>query len=239
MSKVLNDHKRLGKRFIPPLLNYGKLADVSWTDMMVPDLIWIALVNENYGKQKGAEIIRNFYEVAKTTFENDARNFCNISFYENISHTKLGRFYDALYERDLIEYIQEALYNFIELFPECPFKFIFKDIYIQPVLDISFIISYKKLLLKILDKTSTESTFVIGNVIYSMLANDRLKIQKDSVMAKLPELKDYPKTDISRMIASSNRATINIFFGEKFYNQKNKWIMQFWQRSIDLEPCKI
>ncbi|NOY51052.1 MAG: hypothetical protein GXO88_10895, partial [Chlorobi bacterium] len=78
MSKVLDDHKRLGKRFIPPLLNYGNLADVSWADMMVPDLIWIALVNENYGKQKGAEIIKNFYEVAKSTFKNDARNFCNL-----------------------------------------------------------------------------------------------------------------------------------------------------------------
>lgn len=239
MGKVLNDHKRLGKRFIPPLMSYGNLADVSWTDMMVPDFIWIALVNDKYGKQKGAEIIRLFYKAAKIVFDNDKRNYCTISFYEDMPDNQIESFYDSLYEKEVIQPLQEALYNFIELFPKCPFNFIFKDIHIQTILDIGFIISYKKLLNKILDKRSKESTFVIGNVVYSMLANDRLKIHKDSVIAKLPELKDYPNTEISKMIASSNRATINVLFGDNFYNRNNTWIKYFWQRSIDLEPCKI
>lgn len=239
MGKVLNDHKRFGKRFIPPLMSYINLADVSWTDMMVPDFIWIALVNDSYGKQKGAEIIRLFYEAAIAVFDSDNWNYCAISYYEDFPDKELESFYNSLNDKEIIEPLQEALYNFIELFPECPFNFIFKDIHIQSIFDISYIISYKKLLDKILDKRSTESTFVIGNLVYSMLANGRLKIHQDSVMAKLPELKDYPNTKISKMIASSNRATINVFFGDKFYNQNNSWIKYFWQRSIDIEPCTI
>jgi hypothetical protein len=239
MKKVLSDHKKIGKKFVPPLLATGVMQEVSWTQMMVPDLIWIALVHDRFGKQKGTEIVRIFSENAKSIFNNKLWNYCTISSYEISSQDELYKFHDSLVKNGILFILQDTLQNFIEMYPKCPLKFIFGDRNIQTVVDVKFIIEYKGILTKLLDKISVESTFVIGNVIYSMLVNDRLKIPINSVMARLPELKEYPNTEISKMIASSNRAMINLLFGDTIYNQKNNWIKYFWNRNIEIEGCKI
>ncbi|MBK8982398.1 MAG: hypothetical protein IPM38_08810 [Ignavibacteria bacterium] len=55
-KKVLDDHKQIGKKFIPPLLQLGNFQDVDWQTIMIPELIWIGLINEMYGIKKGADL---------------------------------------------------------------------------------------------------------------------------------------------------------------------------------------
>jgi hypothetical protein len=53
---VLSDHKRIGKRFIPPLLQLQAFTEVSWRDQGLPELLWIGLLNDEYGHSKGTEL---------------------------------------------------------------------------------------------------------------------------------------------------------------------------------------
>jgi hypothetical protein len=39
-NSVLNDHKRVGKMFIPPMAQIG-LTEVSWVKTILPELIWL------------------------------------------------------------------------------------------------------------------------------------------------------------------------------------------------------
>lgn len=66
----------------------------------------------------------------------------------------------------------------------------------------------------------------------------KLHVVENSTLAEFPKLVDYPNTEISKMIASSVRATSNILLGsEKLKNEK--WISEFWNRGFKLEPCII
>ena len=132
--------------------------------------------------------------------------------------------------------IKNVLRDLIEVYPECPLAFLITDP-IQGVFELKWI---KELLIDLYDKTGRTATFMMGNVIYFLGALGRLHlVGEDSMLARLPELKDYPETQVSRAIASAVRAAMNAFMHAPFHNANGKWINYFWKRGIELEPCLI
>ena len=41
---MLESHKRIGKRLVPPLSEIGPWKEVSWVDEVLPELLWIGLL---------------------------------------------------------------------------------------------------------------------------------------------------------------------------------------------------
>ena len=96
------------------------------------------------------------------------------------------------------------------------------------------------MLLLLVDKTSTESTFLLANSLYFLMINGKMKVTKDSLLAKLPLIQDYPNSEISKMIASAVRATSNLMFNKPIIERKNNtWVNYFWNRGLELEACEI
>ena len=56
---VLPDHKRDRKKLIAPF-NYmlGGMQDISYIDAIMPEIVWLALLHERFGVEKGAELAR-------------------------------------------------------------------------------------------------------------------------------------------------------------------------------------
>ena len=49
---MLEDHRREGKRFIPPLMDLSgrdTMLFISYNDSILPELIWIEFLNEKFG----------------------------------------------------------------------------------------------------------------------------------------------------------------------------------------------
>jgi hypothetical protein len=55
-SRILSDHRKVGKKFIPPMLDIGVFKDANWKEFILPELLWIALLNEKHGLRDGAEL---------------------------------------------------------------------------------------------------------------------------------------------------------------------------------------
>jgi hypothetical protein len=55
-DRILLDHKQVGKKFIPPMLTIGVFKEVRWIEIILPELLWIALLNDKYGLRMGAEL---------------------------------------------------------------------------------------------------------------------------------------------------------------------------------------
>ncbi len=57
-QEILQDHKRKGKTFIPPLMHrIGPFKETNWAKTMIPELLWIALIQDCYGYHGGVELI--------------------------------------------------------------------------------------------------------------------------------------------------------------------------------------
>ncbi len=69
---VLSDHKRVGKRFIPPFVaELGALNEVSWRTDIIPELLWLALLNDKHGLRDGAELGRQVAVAAKGAYNSE------------------------------------------------------------------------------------------------------------------------------------------------------------------------
>jgi hypothetical protein len=55
--RILANHKQVGKRFIPPFVaTLGPLSEVRWVDDVLPELLWLALLNHQHGWKDGADL---------------------------------------------------------------------------------------------------------------------------------------------------------------------------------------
>jgi len=58
---ILADHKKVRSKLVTPFNDvFGPMRDVSWVNTMIPELLWIALVQEKHGPRRGVEIITGF-----------------------------------------------------------------------------------------------------------------------------------------------------------------------------------
>ena len=53
-SPVLGDHRRVGKRFLPPFVAMlGRLNPVKWIDALLPEVLWLGMLNNDHGHRRG------------------------------------------------------------------------------------------------------------------------------------------------------------------------------------------
>ena len=53
-KRVLEGHKKVGSRFITPMKQLPNMKSISYVNQMMPELIWIGLINDSIGYVKGA-----------------------------------------------------------------------------------------------------------------------------------------------------------------------------------------
>lgn len=68
---------------------------------------------------------------------------------------------------------------------------------------------------------------------------DILKVTPDLSMARFPEIEQYPETEISQRVGGSIRSGLNMFFGSDIHYANSKWPIYFWNRGLEIEPCKL
>lgn len=237
-KQVLSDHKKIGKRFLPPLLGYRELfQEVGWLDWSLPELLWLAILNERYGLETGADLAVSMAKEVEKVYDREIKKwFAPISIFNLLNHEQKTNILRALKLSNKLEPLKQALSSFISLYPKCPLNFLFENI--LPHID-NFSVEmekFKNLLSRLYDKTTIEATHMQANAIYIAFVTDKLKVFKGSSLANLPEIQRYPHTEESKKVAASIRSTINGFIGTDC-DKTSEWPRYFWNRGLELEPC--
>jgi hypothetical protein len=80
---VLSDHRRIGKRFVPPWVDqFPQLAETPWVDGTLPELFWIAWVHKKAGFARGTELAANLSMAAAKSHPSGLACFASNSSYE-------------------------------------------------------------------------------------------------------------------------------------------------------------
>lgn len=232
-TKVLKDHKQQGKRFIPPLLRLGNAKETSYVQVIIPEIMWMALLHKKFGLQLGTHLALQLVTVTSNT-SSSTKCFSFISSFELLTDVEKEKILTQLQSLNMLDQLRDGLRNFMLTYPECPLLFLFDDL--KGEMNLA---SIKETLSELYDITGRPATFMMANVIYFLGAMGRLAIVKDTALSKLPELVDYPNTALSKMIASGVRASLFAFMHDPFLNASGNWNRYFWNRGIELEPCKI
>jgi len=229
-KKILTDHKKKGKKLIPPLAEFN-IGDYSYVTEGIPQIIWLALLNKHYGIREGTDLALKFAKlIDDLKIKKDVPYY--LSWFTNISVNDCINIKKKLIEIKVYDKMNFALSPLLNIYPDCPLN----DIFSSEIYTEDDILTIKEVLISLYQKRGKESTFALGSVIYLMCMCKKLRLIKNSPLSDLPELIDYPSTEKSKIIASSIRATTNILLSSNSIENSSEWVAYFWNRGLEIEP---
>ena len=235
--RVLADHKKVGKKFIPPFIaELGPLSEVRWVNDLVPELIWLALLNERHGLKTGVDLARRLALAAIDTRGTKPKSwFALASAFAKLDASEQKAVVAKLEEDGAAEQIREALSPLLTFYPECPLNFLSADV---PNSGDTSLETFKDVLMAFFDKQDTPATFGQATAVYIAFVSDMLKVFKGLALANFPAIEKFPNTEESRRIASAVRSTVMMFYENFKTEHSAAWISYFWKRGLDLDDCK-
>lgn len=238
-KKILQDHKRRGKTFIPPFTHMlGPLHEISWVRTMLPELLWIALIQNYHGLHEGVEIITTLTRIARRCSPSEkGRIFATINSFGELKTEEQSCLQSELATSGELFKIQKALLPLIVFYPECPLRFLYST---KPSLadeTDKILERFKTLVGGLYDKTSRDTMMVQATAIWLAFDSGVLKVFKGLALASFPEIEKYPHTELSQKVAASIRTTIHMFFTEPQYPASSNWPRYFWNRGFEIDRC--
>ncbi len=234
-QSVLEAHRKKGKKFIPPLIDKLDLSFIGWVHNILPELVWLAIVEKQLGFHRSAEIAAEFAKIGQS-FPSDRRWIACLSSFAHLQEQSKEALLHGLTDAGVISDLRYALGDFYYYYPKLPLDFLLGDVPKEQE-EKKFLDQYKGWLSDLFDKTSITATRMLANAVYMDFVCGRLKVFKGLSLARFPEIQDYPNTDIAKQIASSLRAMINTSVSHELGKLKDTiWSSYFWRRGFEIEP---
>ncbi len=235
---ILADHKRIKSKLITPFNVSFPLREVSWTNIMIPELLWIALIQKKYGQLRSVEIVTEFTrDIRASRADRSDTIWAAAGKFEIVPSEELQslvRNKGRLYTDDL----RAALRPLTACYPTHPLNAIFAGTELSAErADIELL---KQIVAEMFDRASWAAIMVQATAIWVAFDSGRLKVAPGLALAQFPRIQDYPDTELSRKIAASIRATLNSFFSEtNVMASGSAWPVQFWNRGLKLDDCEV
>lgn len=234
-TSVLGDHRRAKSKLVTPFNDaFGPICEVSWINTMVPELLWIALLQDAWGPRRGVEIITAFTRDLRASDPARERTIWAAAgkFASLPAGVLRGVVDNQRYEDDLCG----PLAPLHVYYPSHPMSELSQPDQLVQSPDLGVL---KTLLNDLFDRSSTSATMVQATATWLAFDAGRLKVSAGLALADFPRIEDYPNTEQSERIAGSIRATINQMFGDTdLLASESDWPTKFWNRGLELEPCE-
>jgi len=235
--EVLDDHKRIGKKFVPPFLNQlGPISEVSWVDGIIPELIWIGLLVDQCGDRRGIELATQITQAANSQEISDkGAFFVWLSDFESLPQECWDDFRAHLSGAHALQEIRSALSPLLSSYPDCPLGCLrepgalSEERGIEPIAEV---------LMGLYARKSEFATKIQTTAVYLALVSGMLKLVGNEVFADFPEVEQYPRTEASRKVAASIRSTLTALHHLQENSQRRSWPLRFWNRGLALGPCQ-
>ena len=235
---VLADHKKVGKKLIPPLIaQLGPLSEVRWVNDLVPELVWLALLSDRHGLKTGVDLARRLVLAAiAARGAKPALWFALASAYGELDASEQEVVVGNLEEDGAAQQIREAVAPLLMFYPECPLSFLSADL---PRYRDTSLEKFKDVLVAIFDRRDTPATFAQATAVYIAFVSNMLKVVKGLTLANFPAIEGFPNSEESQRVASAVRSTVLIFYGDSRTRESTAWTSYFWKRGLELDTCKF
>lgn len=204
---------------------------------MLPELIWIGLINDNIGYVKGARLIEKIFAAVDEIGVRDAKtNFAYASSYAVLQDGKKLALLDRLTPLGIMDDLKTYLAPLVLLYyDEFPMRFIGPP---------STVISNEQLIGKVsscvekhLDKYQTPGIVLHGSVLLSRLVTKTISLPAGMELPDFNSVIDAPESHEAKRAAGFMRANALGEFG--MLGISDRWARYFWNRGYELSPCKL
>jgi len=229
----LEGHKRHGKKFTPPMAQLPGFSEVRWIDDLLPEFLWIGLSLHLHGTRRTFRLLEGLVEAWSSLDLESPGWLSRASTMSGLGLDARSSLAAKLEESGHLRDLRGAVGPLVLHYPECPLAALFPDA--EPVGELDMV---REGVAMSLNRWSEHATWIQVAAVYMVIGQGKLHFAKDSVLADFPEVQNYPRSDVSRMIASSCRALINSFPRSEGTQASEDWTTYFWARGQELDPCE-
>lgn len=235
-KQILAGHKRVGKRFIPPMMQIPMRVDTSYVNDMLPELIWIGLINERVGYVRGARIIEKvFLAVDAQKVNGQEGNYALMSSFNKLTTDQKTAITEVLRKEGVLDIIQNSIAPLILLYDDCPLTFLGPPTNTYSQEDL---ISIMKLCVgKTIDRYDTPGIVLYGAMLLARLVTKTIKFPADMDLPDFNSVIDSHGSEEAKRAAGFMRANGLAEFG--MMKVGNSWAKHFWDKNFELNPCEF
>ena len=235
-KEILNGHKKIGNKFVPPFLQLAGLAEVSYVNQILPEIIWIGFMNEAYGYRRGIEVCLELCrEAQKVCSVKKITNFAVASSFNELQQEEKESLVFGLKERSILAIIQPPLAPLINLYSDFPMSFLSPASTEQS--RTSQLATVRACVDHHLDKYQVPAMAAQAAVIYIRAMTGGLSLSQNIEVPDLDAIIASPNSEAGKRAAGFVRATILTEFGE--LGRKDSWASSFWDQNYKLDGCKF
>jgi hypothetical protein len=236
---VLGDHRRVGKRFVPPFVAMlGQLQYVKWIDDLLPEVLWLGMLNNDHGLRRGVQLAKELSTAADRVMAPHPHIFARTSTYSSIPSEQWPKIVELITSTAL-DQLRGTLRPFVVLYPECPFYTLWLSDQPQPQADDVVVMRTQVGTLR--NRANRPAMLAQANAIYLARVTGKLILNQGSFLSNFEAIADYPDAEESRMVGSAIRAA-SMMLGhntEEPQEAAGKWTRYFWQRGIEITACDL
>lgn len=207
---------------------------VSYIEIGVPEISWIAILMEELGPFKTAKVLELIADTIRTGLTDTAPQPLLTSFIAGFDASLTNSIKQTLMSAGLFVPCAAAVEDFVSLYPSFPIKWLI--VKPEPAPNADYLPRFKRLLQELLDKTSPRAATAQAHLIYAAIASGAI-ILPPGMLENLEEIRQYPNTEKSKNLAASLRSITTMFVAQLSELPDGKvWSTYFWERGLELEP---
>jgi hypothetical protein len=235
-KKLLSGHKRIGKKFIPPMKQVPGLREMSYIDDLLPELIWLGLINDRIGFVPGARLFEQIVAAAlQASKGRPPTNYALISSYRSFNKVEQQVFLHSLSTMSALDQLKEYLAPLVLLYDECPIRFIGPPETVTT--ENTLLAALRSSVERHIDKYETPGIVLNGMMLVSRLLTKTIHFSSEIVMPDFNAVVDSPGSEEAKRASGFMRANAMAELG--MLNIGNDWARFFWNRSYALTPCEL
>lgn len=234
-SSILQDHKKVGKKYIPPLLQY-KLQLVNWTHDLIPELLWLGLLCDQLGYRKTIQCALKLSQIINgAAGEGRKCAFSIASDYSTIDQQTRAKVVSNI-DTDLRNELDSCIGLVSRFYPEFPMRWLVSDKWLKEAsVGLEKLETIKEAIRSRIDRTS-KPAMECEVLAYAMEGTSgRLKVSS-KIAHDLNLISEYPNSDRSRRMGAHVRASLNALLIRRNYSPD--WINYFWRHSFEISTCE-
>jgi len=233
-KKVLPGYVQRKKKLISPLNALDNIKSIGFVDDLLPELLWLGLINDHYGYIVGRDVLECMTTLEKSwTKLEKPLNFSLQSSYKELSDDQKSSILAAWAEKELLEKVQYAIAPLVLLYDDFALRFVGPPCSVVP--EASLINRLERVVSSASDRYSTPGVMLYGALFMNNIMAGRMHISQE---IDLPDfdavIRDIDSAEGKRA-ASFLRASAMAQMS--FASPPGDWADRFWARSYELIPC--
>jgi len=233
---LLDGHKRIGKKFIPPMMQLPMNSAVSYVNDMLPELVWIGLINDRAGYVPAARLIEKVFLAAEEIKDADQHgNFALSSSFNVLNDGQKSALKEKLVGEGALELLQNSIAPLVLLYENFPLSFLGPPPTVFT--NDQLVSAIKECVGRVIDKYDTPGIVLNGSILISRLVTKKIKFSSEIDLPDFNAVIDSPDSDEAKHAAGFMRANALAEFG--MLEIDSSWAREFWDHSVKISPCEF